>query len=211
MNAPAPTLTPPASLTRGATDALVVHRTLRRLLDETTALVAGVVTGHVDRAELVARHVVELTELLGEHELAAVRCALRVARRDPGAAADVDRLRALRGEVGVELARLRLALPYWARGASAVTRDTVWEVLLDLGRVLGELLATEEAGILPLAVEGDLPELDARSPWLGHVFETLTAADGDAWRRGRMTRAERLRWAAIDGPRFARARRRLHG
>ena len=192
-------------------DALLERRTLRRLVDEVTGLVAGAREGDRDRAALLARHLETVTGMLVDHELSITRAGLRVARRDAGAAEHVDRLRAMRGDLGVQLARVRLAVPYWVRGGSAVCRDTVWEVLLDLGRVIDALFATEERGILPLVVPGDLPPSPATGEWIGHLLETLTPEAGDAWLRRRLSPLDRARWILRGRPRFVRARRRLLG
>ena len=209
---PTATLPRPSSVRRprrAAADALLERRTLRRLLDEATGLVASVVPGHRDRAALVVRHLDELVGMLSAHEAAITRAGLRVARRDPVAAEAVARLRGLRGDLGVQLARLRLATPYWGRGASAVCRDTVWEVLLELGSVVDALFATEETGVLPFVTDDDLPPRRPGTRELGHLLETLTPAAGARWRRERMSPSERAWWALLAGPAFARERRRL--
>jgi len=202
---------PVAARSRATADLALERRTLRRLLDEATGLVAGVVPGHVDRAALLGAHVRHVVTLIEQHELAVVRAGPPVARRDARAAAAISRIRHLRGDVDVRLSRLSLALPYWERGASAVCRDTVWEVLVELGLALEALSAAEERDLLPLVLDGDVPPRAALGPWTGHLLETLTASAGRAWRSERMTPAERVRWRLLDGPRFHRTRRRVRG
>ncbi|MEU8419425.1 hemerythrin domain-containing protein [Micromonospora sp. NPDC048835] len=135
-----------------ARDMFAVHTMLRRELGAAPALVRKVGAGDQRRAEVVARHVDLMSQLLEQHHSGEDKHIWpRLEARVPEAIAPIIDVMEKQHEAihrGAE--RVNEALRQWRADSSAVSRDALADAVDALLPVLREHLALEEERVVPL-------------------------------------------------------------
>jgi hemerythrin-like domain-containing protein len=170
-------------------DMIIIHRVFRREFRLAPQLVARVAAGDRARAQEVARHLAEFTEMLHHHhtlEDELVWPKLRARAELSGEL--VDRMEAEHAVLGTLLERLGEQLAEWAGTVDEPTRYRVAETLLLTHEALTAHLDGEERDVLPLCRDhlsvAEWAELGARGAAstpkrrrmaiLGHILEDAT-------------------------------------
>lgn len=217
---------PGAPITCDTRDMHLIHAVFRRAFGDAVAIVDRVPAGDASRAQVVADHLVEMTEALHHHHQGEDRLLWdRLATRAPACALHVDRMRSQHAEIGTRLAALEAALSSWRTSASAADAAQVRATLERMNEALVEHLGDEEASILPVAgtslrqAEWDqlgeagrasIPR-DRLFVQLGFVLDVVPEAERAQWKREFLPLPARVLYALVGKRQYEKHRRLVYG
>ena len=218
------------SQTNGAVDTwemVVVHRLFRREFGLVPGLIRRVSDGDRRRAEIVAEHLVLLTDGLHHHHTAEDEYLwpMLLARVGELDGALVRRMETQHETVGALLDRAHELLPRWLRVADRTTGDELANVFEKLSVALNEHLDDEETEVLPLCsrhlTQAEWDELGRRGqesiPKGSRAFVALGGilADASPDERTRflahLPLPARLLWRTVGTGIYRREVTRIHG
>ncbi|MFD4959543.1 hemerythrin domain-containing protein [Microbacterium sp. NPDC058389] len=211
---------------------ILVHRIFRWLYRELPQLIREVEPGDSTRAALVGDYAkLDFFALHLHHETEDTILFDRLAARDPGCVAHVDRLRAQHKDVAARLEHIEPQLAPWVSTADPALRDAFAGDIEALRDTLFAHLGQEEDDILPVAgavlTQKEWDELethtravlmahrkelpgDVMSLQLGLLLASVPEAERDEWYRANVPAPIRLIYLLLMKRRYDRAMHELY-
>ena len=133
-------------------DMLIIHRLMRRLFGDAPDLVRAVADGNVQRTQVIADHIAEISAgLHSHHSTEDTKLWDTLESRSPACALHVGQMKAQHQAIGGLLDQLDSRLAGWRASGTAADRDQVAAVLEQVRATLEQHLGQEEQDILPVA------------------------------------------------------------